>query len=587
MASVTLESNHQTGMWIAVFRLLRLRLRLWVNTFRKAKLVRKIFSILFFLLILAFGGGLAVGSFFLLRLLQSPQLAAYVDITPILNALPTLILTAGFIVILATNFSVLLQGLYLSRDMDFLIAAPIPMRAVFLSKMILAILPNFGLFCLAGLPILFGLAGSLRFNPIFYVVAVVQAAMLALAAGGLASILVMLVVRVFPAKRVAEVIGFIGAIVTITLSQMGNLMNSVNVNETQIANIFSKSTILNEIWFPLAWVGRGMIDMGRGAWGSGLALTALSLVLSSAIFVVSLVVSEKLYYSGWARMQGNAQKKKAAPRVNGAQRTKPQATTWAGISIFPRITQAIIRKDFMLLRRDLRNLSHFISPLIIGLVMVFSTNNGIRSAGNYSSFMEKLPNMAQYINVGVTFLVSWMLLSNLATSSFSREGRNYWLLRAAPLKPNQVIMGKFVVSYLPGLAIGWLFLLVSTLFRGTVPLSDLAFDMLIVAVLLFGMNGLLLSFGIAGAKLDWVDVRRQGLQGGAGCASIVAAFAFGIITYGLFFAPPVLASFFLPAEWGWVSKALGVLLGTACSLLVAFISLGITSKRVLLIGEEK
>ena len=41
------------------------------------------------------------------------------------------------------SFRLFLQALYLAKDMDFLVAAPIPMRSVFLAKLLEAILPTF------------------------------------------------------------------------------------------------------------------------------------------------------------------------------------------------------------------------------------------------------------------------------------------------------------------------------------------------------------------------------------------------------------------------------------------------------------
>ena len=103
------------------------------------------------------------------------------------------------------------------------------MRAVFLSKLIQAILPGFGLFCLAALPVLFGLGSALGFNFLYYPLVVFVLACLALAAAGIASILVMAVVRVVPARRVAEVLAFFGAIISILISQSGNLMSSMGI----------------------------------------------------------------------------------------------------------------------------------------------------------------------------------------------------------------------------------------------------------------------------------------------------------------------------------------------------------------------
>ena len=87
---------------------------------------------------------------------------------PFLEAVPVLILTELFLGILLTSFGVLLQALYLSGDMDFLLAAPVPIRAVFIAKLLQAVLPNFGLIALFGLPVLFGLGMSEGYNLLYY-----------------------------------------------------------------------------------------------------------------------------------------------------------------------------------------------------------------------------------------------------------------------------------------------------------------------------------------------------------------------------------------------------------------------------------
>ena len=145
------------------------------------------------------------------------------DINPILESVPALIVSGTFIGILLTSFGVLLQALYLAGDMDFLLSAPVPIRAVFLAKLLQAILPNFGLVCLFALPVLVW-AGHL-FRVFFPLLSggTAGAFALALAAAGLASLFVMLVVRIFPARRVAEVLGFLGAISSFICSQSGQL----------------------------------------------------------------------------------------------------------------------------------------------------------------------------------------------------------------------------------------------------------------------------------------------------------------------------------------------------------------------------
>ena len=145
--------------------------------------------------------------------------------TPFLESVPVVVVSAAFVLILLASFGVLLQALYLAGDMEFLLSAPIPIRAVFVTKMTQAILPTFGLILLFALPVLYGLGYSEGYNYLYYPLVLIVLASLALAAAGLASLLVMAVVRIFPARRVAEVLGFVVAISTFICSQSGQIMN--------------------------------------------------------------------------------------------------------------------------------------------------------------------------------------------------------------------------------------------------------------------------------------------------------------------------------------------------------------------------
>jgi ABC-2 type transport system permease protein len=496
------------GIWSAVWMLLRLRVVLWVSSFRRAKTRTKIGQIILILFFVGLGGGAFYLSTFLLGVMRRPEVAAMLDVSALVSMLPTLMLTVGFVITLATNFGVLLQALYLSRDMDFLIAAPIPMRAVFLSKLIQAILPNFGLFCLLALPVLFGLGVAKGYNPVFFPLLFLVMALFALMAAGLASILVMAIVRIVPARRIAEVLGFVGAIVGITFSQIGNLTRGMGFDQDQLAGVMRVFSELNQPWSPMAWAGRGLVDLGTGAWGSGILLTVLVLGLASAVFAGTLLLAERLYYSGWAGMQASGQKKKPARRTD----SRPAGPVGVA-KLIPGTIRALVMKDLLLMRRDLRNLSQLISPLILGFIFLFA--NTRQTSGPDTSWAAGMPDFSLYANIGFSLFVSWMLMFNLSTTSFSREGKNYWLLNVAPLKTGHLLTAKFIVAYLPSLIIGVLFLGIIYGVR-SVPLATLPYALLVIAMLLGGLNGILLAFGVVAGRMDWEDPRRQGVQGFAG-----------------------------------------------------------------------
>jgi hypothetical protein len=202
----------QPGMWASVWKLLRLQVAISINSFKRAKTGRKIGTIFVWLMVAIFLGFVLWGSIALLSFIRTPaflEAAELGDFTGLLDNLPTLLLTASTLGILLTSFSVLLQGLYLSGDMDFLMSAPIPIRSIFISKLIQAVLPNFLISSLFILPVLYGLGISANYNFLYYPLVLASLIALALAAAGLSSLLVMVAARFFPARRVAEVLGFV------------------------------------------------------------------------------------------------------------------------------------------------------------------------------------------------------------------------------------------------------------------------------------------------------------------------------------------------------------------------------------------
>lgn len=613
------------GLWPSVWKLLRLRLMVRYNTFIRSKLRNKIGTIIVVLLLVAAMVGLFWLSGFLLTLLQRPELAEYVDPTVFLDAIPTLILSAAFFLTILTNFGVLLQSLYLSHDMDFLVSSPLPMRAVFLSKLLEAILPNFGLFCAFSIPILFGLGTSRHFNLLYYPLIVILLALLALAAGGMASILVMAVVRVVPAKRVAEVLGVVGAMASILCGQSGNIIRGINVQQSDVGSALGAVTHLNNPWSPLAWAGQGLLSIGGGNWLPGIGLTFLSLALAGGIFAGTLVLAETLYYTGWTSMQGTARRKRAKttpvepihlagtpaavtgqndaslissqplttmPNVQPgrgleALNAAPSTHKPAARSLLPAAVRGMVLKDFLLLRRDPRNFSQLITPLIVGFVMIFSTRSGGRNGnGIPTEAIERFGFVTQIevlVLIGLAVFVGWILAANLASMAFSREGKNYWMIKTAPISARHLILSKYIVSIIPEIIFCMIYLVLAFLIRGA-PWAYLPFSAAVVILIMAGASGIMLAFGIAGANLEWDRPNRQRLSGGTGCVMSLVVFAYFGVNLLLFILPVgvwQLIGGSMPA----ISYALGLLLGGIGAAAAAVIPLLMVGNRLERIGE--
>lgn len=402
---------------------------------------------------------------------------------------------------------------------------------------------------------------------------------LALAASGLSSLLVMLVVRVLPPRRAVEILGFIGAMLAFLCSQTGNLANSfgrdINFSGTRIAALLILS---NTRWLPLNWAGQGLVALGEGHWLSGLVLVGATLAFTTVAFWFALITAERLYYSGWAGMQVVARKK--------IRSSRPANTTGNGlVRLLPRPVLAIVQKDFLTLRRDLRNLSQLVSPVIFGAMytLILLRSGGEPPAGRGEApgwFMESFRIVLAYGNIGMSLFVGWMLLSRLAGMGFSQEGRNYWMLKVSPIRVGHLLASKFLVAYLPTLGLGFIFLTVISIVQG---LSILEFVYSFIAILmcLAGMAGMLLSFGVAGANFTWDDPRKMN-SGMMGCFGQILTIIYLPLSFGLFIAPLGFAQFLeYPLIYGYL---VGLILGSAFAAGFAFIPLWLVRRRVEQLG---
>lgn len=585
----------------ALWKLLLLRLRISINSFRHTRLGRKIALVFVGLLVLGSAGFILYLSTLVLDFLRSPTLTEYagIDPVPLLRAVPVVTLSGLFIGVMLTSFGVLLQALYLSGDMDFLLSSPVPIRAVFAMKLTQAVLPNLGLISFFGLPILIGLGISGGYNFLYYPLLILVMLALSLVAAGFSSLIVMLVARVFPARRAAEIIAFVGGTFALICSQMGNFSRTFadhqDFSNQQLSSMSSLLVRFNTPWFPLNWAGLGLVNIGEGQWLPGILFLLLTFGLCAVGFWFALATAERWYYTGWAGMQVVSLKKKplrvSSPRAATSTRldagSQEDLPHWAE-RLIPAPVRAVITKDFLVMRRDLRNLSQLVSPLILGVIytLMILRSGGEPPPGQGEApdwFMETFRILLSYGSVGMALFVGWMLLGRLAGMGFSQEGRNYWMLKVSPVSPAGLLAAKYLVAYLPTLALGLFFLIVISFAQG-MSVSGFLYSLLAVVLSLAGMNGIMIAFGAAGASFNWEDPRKMN-AGSIGCLGQFVTMLVLPVSYGLFIAPLVVViALEMPMIYGYL---IGAALGCGVNFLCAFLPLKLAEKRVAHLGEQE
>lgn len=573
----------EPGLWASVWMLLRLRLLIQINGFRRARLRAKIALISGVIAVLMLMGFVLYFSIFLLHVLRSPELARYAgDFSLVLEAFPVMLVSASVVGILVTGFGVLLQALYLAGDMDFLMSAPIPTRAVFIAKLVQAILPNFGLLCVFTLPLLFGLGASGGYHFLFYPITVLMLVVLTLAAASLAGLLVMVAARFVPARRLAEVLGFVVGTTIFVFSQSSQYLH-FEANPQQMAVLLRVMERFDRPWSPLAWAGHGLIALGKADWPAAVGLLTAAILAAGGTFFAALVLSERLYFTGWSRMQNNRRRRlPSAPEQAAAGERGRVMQRLSGM--IPAPVRAILVKDWLSYRRDLRNLSRLITPLILGVVYAIGLlrpgGQGIEGDANTPAFViEMMRGILLYGDVALAFFLGWLLAANLAGASLSMEGKSYWVIKSSPLAPGQLLTAKFLVAYLPTLVVCSVYLVILQWIKGTT-LLNMIISLLAVAIAPAGLVGMYLALGVPRSRFDWEDPRQANT---IGCLGSLLGFLYFPVCLGFFIGPIFAANFLnLPVLAGQLT---GLVLGGALAVGLVVVPRPWLIRRIPLLGE--
>ncbi len=183
----------------------------------------------------------------------------------------------------------------------------------------------------------------------------------------------------------------------------------------------------NTPWSPLSWAGQGLVNLGEGNWLTAAGYLLITLGVGVAIFAIALVAAEKTVLQRLGEGPIQLAEKESSPSNESGKRCAVQAGQPA---LVPAPIRAMILKDFRVLRRDLRNLSQLMTPLILGVMYGFAIlRQGARppmGAGEAPEWVNyAITTGFGYADIGIAIFVGWILVMALAGRGFSQEGKSY------------------------------------------------------------------------------------------------------------------------------------------------------------------
>jgi ABC-2 type transport system permease protein len=436
------------------------------------------------------------------------------------------LLSFGF---LAAQALILLFGLYyviaafyFSRDLEFLIPLPLRPGEVMASKFAVIVVNEYLTVAAVVLPIVVTFGVVARGGPGYWVNAALVYLALPVIPLAIVSLLVVAMMRFINLSRKKDALILIGSILLLVAAlavqvvlgrsaTAGGAGRGLGANMAGItAFLTSPNSLLGRVgaFFPPGiWATKAVAG---GFTGEGLANLGLLWGVSGLIFAAIVVLAEKLFYRGLVGLVETTGRKRRLTREELTRRVSSGRRAKA--AIFGREWKIMNRTPIFLLNGT------FVVVLLPAIFVLMATvgrgarGGAVGGAGTAVDPMALLEGMASghpliVILATALFMTVCGSINGTASSTFSREGAQFWISKVIPVAPREQAAAKFWHSYLvaalgvvtAGIAAG------AVLHVGARELAVAAGLSLLAGVLLTAVG---MAIDLARPLLDWANPQK-------------------------------------------------------------------------------
>ncbi len=455
-----------------------------------------------FILLLGFA---ILGAIPLLYGLVSLVQEAYDALKPIgqQRALLNLGILSGQLVILIFGIFYVVSAFYFSRDLEMLIPLPLRPFEVMASKFAVILVNEYLTISFFVLPILITYGVKDRSGAGYWASAVLVYLTLPVIPLAIVSVLVVCMMRAINISRKKDFLILVGSIALIVASfgiqYVVSQAEKNDIDAKDIAGFFTEpDSLLNWIgskFPPSIWATKAIAG---GFSAEGLANLAVYLGSSFLLFAVMIVLAERLFYRGVIGLSETSIRKRTLSRDEMSRQ----------IASGRRAIFAIFIREWRIMNRTpIFLLNGILAVVIIPALLILMTQTGREPMDKIAIALLGSGSSLPAILVAALFMIICGCTNSTSSSTFSREGAQFWISRVIPVSPREQATAKFLHSYVITL-LG----IVAALIAITVllPLKTAQFIASIGLALLMGV--LLTAVGmiidLARPLLDWTNPQK-------------------------------------------------------------------------------
>ncbi|MGI6622344.1 MAG: putative ABC transporter permease subunit [Acetivibrionales bacterium] len=356
---------------------------------------------------------------------------------------PQMILTmaaicSGLIVLIFGIFYII-GTLFLARDTEFLASLPLSQGSVFMTKFAMVLLGEypFAFFLMLPPVIIYGI-GTQK-GVIYYILAIICTLLLPFLPLVISAFLALLLMNIVSRSKRRDMITIIGSIIMMVLFIGGQnyLMSRMPENREDFLMALLQSSdaiieFMGRAFPPSIWITKVLSSGGVDSAWNLLFLVAATIAAFLAVYLLASFI-----YQRGATAQ--LETRPAPGKTKLTYRRSSQVFT-----IFKNELLIILRTPIYALNSLV---VVFMAPLLLAIPFFGGNFSNDSDLQFIFQFLGNNDSQAILMLVSAGIITLLVMINPAVSTTFSREGKNIWVLKTIPVKPVVQVYGKLLAGY--------------------------------------------------------------------------------------------------------------------------------------------
>jgi len=478
------------------------------------------------------GGGSWTRRFLLAALAVSFWLGTYLVIRRVLRYFETvydlgpglayqlllIILLTFLSMLLFSNLVASLSTYFMARDLDLLRSTPISSNSFFYARLINTTVNSSWMVLFFSVPIFAAYESVFGGGWQLYLWVTLILPLFLIIPAALGSLVTHLLVYFLPAKRIRDILFFIGLFAFLIMYFLFRFSQPERLVQPESFGSFMQFLSAMETpsspFLPSSWSAE--ILAGTLFQRDTDSIFFFALLASYALFLplATSWVSGAIYLDGWSKAQESRQGRRKLAWLDKTL----EGMTWP----FPEFTRAIMLKDIKTFLRDTTQWSQLF--LLLALIVVYLYNFKVLPLDRSPMPAGTLRAIVSFANLGLAGFVLSAIAIRFAFPAVSLEGKAFWILQTSPISLRSLLWSKFWLNFVPLLVLGAVLVFLSNLLL-RVPSWMMFLSLITIFLMTVGIAAIGVGVGAMYPKFNFDNAAEIPTSfGGAVCMMVSIAF---------------------------------------------------------------